>query len=144
MILALILFSCFLPSESGGAAAQPSPDSFEKMLDAIAIVESGNNPNAVNDNGKAIGVYQIWPIYVDDANRIAKKRYTYEDRKCPVKSREIVRIVLKHYGKDIPFDKWPVIHISPSKRKDFNRPAAKEYLTKIRKAMKLKGQDNEL
>ncbi|MDD5459706.1 MAG: transglycosylase SLT domain-containing protein [Phycisphaerae bacterium] len=141
MTLALILFSCFLPGV-GGCGTPPAADSFEKMLDAIAIVESGNNPNAVNDNGKAIGVYQIWPIYVDDANRIAKKRYTYADRKCPVKSREMVRIVLKHYGKDIPFDKWPVIHISPSKRKDFNRPAAVEYLRKINEATKLKGQND--
>ncbi len=30
------------------------------LLEAIRIVESNNNPDAVGDNGNAIGVYQIW------------------------------------------------------------------------------------
>ena len=34
-----------------------------KVLSAIRVVESNNNDDAVGDNGKAIGVYQIWKSY---------------------------------------------------------------------------------
>jgi len=135
-VLIPLIFSCFSPLGVWGAASQPSPDSFERMLDAIAIVESSGKADAIGDSGRAVGLFQLWDIYVQDCNRIAKTNYTSADRYCPKKSREMVRIVLRHYGKDIPFDKWAVIHISPSKRRDYERPAAKEYLAKVRKAMK--------
>jgi len=39
----------------------------DKVLSAIRIVESNNNPDAVGDSGRAIGVYQIWDSYWKDA-----------------------------------------------------------------------------
>jgi len=39
----------------------------DKVLSAIRIVESNNNPDAVGDSGNAIGVYQIWDSYWKDA-----------------------------------------------------------------------------
>jgi len=41
----------------------------ENLLRAIAIVESNDNPNAVGDGGKALGAYQIWYVYWQDAIR---------------------------------------------------------------------------
>jgi hypothetical protein len=38
-----------------------------RLLDAIRIVESGGNDNAVGDGGNAIGPYQIWNNYWKDA-----------------------------------------------------------------------------
>ena len=38
-----------------------------RLLDAIRIVESGGNDNAVGDGGNAIGPYQIWRNYWKDA-----------------------------------------------------------------------------
>jgi hypothetical protein len=38
-----------------------------RLLDAIRIVESGGNDNAVGDGGNAIGPYQIWKNYWKDA-----------------------------------------------------------------------------
>ena len=114
---------------------KPSAPFLDKLLDAIEQVESGGNPRAIGDNGQAVGSFQLWPIMVDDANRIANLRYSYDDRYCPVKSREITRIVIKHYSKGMPEDKWAIIHISPSKRMDWDRPAAKEYLRKINEVM---------
>lgn len=38
-----------------------------RLLNAIRIVESGGNDNAVGDGGKAIGPYQIWRSYWKDA-----------------------------------------------------------------------------
>jgi hypothetical protein len=77
---------------------------FEKLLDAICIVESNGKADAVGDNGKAVGAYQLHKIYVDDVNSFpevkkAGKHYTYEDRLDPEKSREITRWYLIHYGR---------------------------------------------
>ena len=38
-----------------------------RLLNAIRIVESGGNDNAVGDGGNAIGPYQIWRNYWKDA-----------------------------------------------------------------------------
>lgn len=76
----------------------------ERLLDAIAKVESNNNPRAKGDqdkngNPRAIGMYQIWKIYVDDVNRMSSKKFTYEDRWDAKKSREMVRIYIEFYSK---------------------------------------------
>ena len=68
------------------------------ILAYLVSVESGGNPAAVGDRGRAVGLYQIHPIYVADVNRIAGARYTLSDRTDPAKSREMVVIYLRHYG----------------------------------------------
>lgn len=91
-----------------------SAPTFDDLLDAIEQVESGGDPNAVGDNGKAIGAYQIHKIYVDDVNRILElngwtiksrtldfpeelKWVTHGDRWDRDKSREMTRIYLANY-----------------------------------------------
>lgn len=69
----------------------------ELML-AIALVESANNPLAIGDDGKAIGMLQIHKIVVDDVNRIYDSYYTYEDRYCPRKSKEIFELYVTYWG----------------------------------------------
>ena len=77
-----------------------APISLNSLLDAIAIVESNNNPVAIGDNGKAVGMYQIWPIMVKDVNRIlGRQEYTLEDRLNPQRSRAMCRTYLEHYCK---------------------------------------------
>ena len=76
----------------------------EKLLDAIATVESNNDDKAIGDKGRAIGRFQIWKTYVDEVNRICGlkkngKTFSYEDRKDAVKSREMVRIYLEFWGR---------------------------------------------
>ena len=76
----------------------------EKLLDAIATVESNNDDKAIGDKGRAIGRFQIWKTYVDEVNRSCKlkkngKTFSYEDRKDAVKSREMVRIYLEFWGR---------------------------------------------
>lgn len=78
------------------------------LIDAICIVESAANAAAIGDGGKAIGMAQIHKVCVDDVNRIQKikeaklkrklPRFTYDDRKNPTKSKEIMRIYLSWYG----------------------------------------------
>lgn len=45
------------------------------LMEAIAIIESGDDPNKVGKCGE-IGVMQIRQIYIDDINRIYKTSYT--------------------------------------------------------------------
>lgn len=71
----------------------------DDLINAIMIVESQKQADAIGDNGKAIGCAQIHKVCVDDVNRIlCKKVYTYEDRKSPEKSKEIMKIYLSYYG----------------------------------------------
>jgi hypothetical protein len=40
------------------------------LIEAIAIVESNNNPKAIGDNGKASGAWQMWEVARIDARKI--------------------------------------------------------------------------
>jgi len=65
-IIPLIAFA-FLSIASSLYASPITSDTHQDLLEAIREVESNNNPDAVGDNGNAIGVYQIWEIYWKDA-----------------------------------------------------------------------------
>lgn len=69
------------------------------LFSAIVAVESNGNPNAVGDNGRAVGPAQIWEITVRDVNRIAGTRYTLADRHDLTKSAEMFRLYTDHYGR---------------------------------------------
>ncbi len=67
------------------------------LLDAIKQVESNGNSEAVGDDGKSIGAYQIQKPYFKDAleydSTLAK--YKYED----VKKDKVARLIIKAYWK---------------------------------------------
>jgi hypothetical protein len=69
------------------------------LWEAVCRVESGGNPHAIGDGGKAAGIAQIWAITVKDINRFAGTRYTLSDRFDPVKSKEMFNLYVEHYGK---------------------------------------------
>ena len=50
-----------------------------KLLLVIGTIESGLDPNAIGDNGKAYGQYQLWEIYIDDVNRTQGTNFTHQD-----------------------------------------------------------------
>ena len=67
----------------------------------IAWVESKLEHQAIGDRGHAVGIVQIWPVVIDDVNRIiGYKKYTRRDRYNQARSREIFLIYLDHYGQD--------------------------------------------
>ena len=70
------------------------------LLAVLAFLESSGDSTAVN--GKAVGLYQITPILVQDVNRFAGTSYTPDDRYDPVKSAEMVVLYVKHYLSDNP------------------------------------------
>lgn len=72
----------------------------DDFLDALACVESGGNPKAVGDNGRAIGLMQVWDIYWREANRIIRYPvFCADDRWDPEAAREMARIVLGYWGR---------------------------------------------
>ena len=65
---------------------------------AVCWVESRGDPRAVGDGGAALGVGQIHTIMVDDCNRIVgRRRWSYADRLCPVKSFQMFAVYCLHY-----------------------------------------------
>ena len=95
----LLLILVFLVTASLGAGSDIK-DSIDTLIDALCVVESNNKADAIGDGGLAVGILQIHPIMIKDANRILRKEvYTLGDRKDPVKSRKICRVFLLHYCK---------------------------------------------
>lgn len=69
------------------------------ILPALAKVESSNNPNAVGDGGKAIGIYQIhWAYWKDATDHDKSIGGSYRDCFDPVYAEKIVRAYLARYA----------------------------------------------
>lgn len=112
-----------------------TPAEIERLLPALEQVESRGNPRAVGDYVKgvpqAVGILQIWPVMVQDVNRISGKAYTLNDRYSPAKSREMARIYFRHYGK-----KWTVEQASRHWNSGPNKTAGTDgYWEKVKKEL---------
>lgn len=69
------------------------------LIAALIMVESGGDPSAIGDDGKAAGILQQHPIFVDDVNRILGRRvYTYMDRNDVEQAVEMAKIWLTYYA----------------------------------------------
>lgn len=73
------------------------------VIDAIIKVESKGKANAVNGNGRCVGILQITPVLVKECNDILKsrgdnKRYTLGDRYSENKSREMFVLIQSKYN----------------------------------------------
>jgi hypothetical protein len=78
-------------------------DNWDKFIEAVIWKESKGVEDCIGDSGKAIGVLQIHPIMVREANRILKMngkphRYEYDDRYSREKSIEIFKIVQDYHN----------------------------------------------
>lgn len=72
---------------------------YERLINVIAHIESGQNPNIVSKSGKYVGYLQISKVCVDEANKILKKKkYTYKDRLNKDKSIEIFHIIQNYHN----------------------------------------------
>lgn len=75
--------------------------SFEKLLDAIAQVESGGDRSAFNKDEKAHGVYQMTQGVIDDVNNfvLKKKVYTIDDAYEPENAHAIAVAYMQYWGR---------------------------------------------
>lgn len=91
---------CTLAVLAYASICQTNGDRYARLLPAIEQVESGGDPNAVGDKGKAVGILQIQPIMVRDCNRIVGEcRWTMADRLDADKSRAMFRTYSNHYSR---------------------------------------------
>lgn len=68
------------------------------LFQALADVESSNDPEAWNESEGARGLLQIRPIMVQDVNRICgEHRYSVSDAYDPVESHKMLSIFCGHY-----------------------------------------------
>ena len=98
IVLVIILANTLTPH----TCPLPSPvelqgRTFDDLLDAIEWVESRGDSNAVGDNGRAVGSFQIHHCYIEDV-RWGKDSFKDSDRLNKAKSREIVRCYLSRYA----------------------------------------------
>lgn len=74
------------------------------IVEKLSILESGNNPDAIGDNGKAFGVLQFHAIAVKEHNNQFSSNYTHQDAFNPEISKLMCYNLLKkgaelHYKK---------------------------------------------
>jgi soluble lytic murein transglycosylase-like protein len=105
----------------------------DRLLDAIAQVESRGNPTATGDNGAAVGVYQIHRPYWADGTRILGVKWSYREARDPQKARQVVRAYLRHYGKGkTPLDMARIHNGGP---RGHAKAATLEYARKIEQVL---------
>jgi hypothetical protein len=87
-------------------------DNWDKFIEAVIWKESEGKEDAIGDSGKAVGVLQIHPIMVREANRILAMKdkskenyYNYDDRYSREKSIEMFKVVQDYHNKNHDFDK---------------------------------------
>jgi len=67
----------------------------DDFLNALAKVESSNNPKAINKKENALGIYQIRPAYFKDANVKGNHGQVFD----PVFARSVCEAYFKKYEK---------------------------------------------
>ena len=93
-----------MPLYAGATNEDEDSEQFDwnPVMEAIILVESEGNPNAVS--GNSVGVMQITPILVRECNNILKargseKRYTLSDRYNVEKSKEMFLLIQSEHNK---------------------------------------------
>jgi len=109
----------------------------DRLLDAIAQVETGNDRCAVGDGGRAIGPYQIHRAYWEDGTRFLDVDWEYEEAVDPEKSREVVRAYLLYYGKSKSLLQLARIHNGGPRGHE--KQATLPYARKIQKHLEPRG-----
>ena len=103
-----VAISCLLiaamPLQSKAQSLEPKASrSIERVIDALVQIESSGRSAVTGDNGKAVGLLQLHPVAVSEANRIAgSNRWKLSDRLCPQQSRAMARTILTwHYRRGV-------------------------------------------
>ncbi len=111
-----------------------------KVLSAIRVVESNNNDDAVGDNGKAIGVYQIWKSYWKDATERSGIDGKYQDCFESDYADTIVRAYMKRYatenrlGREVTMEDIARIHNGGPN--GYKKQSTNKYWNKVQKELR--------
>jgi hypothetical protein len=134
--LATIILAAAIAT-SGVASPPPSSFDCERILNAIQQVETGgckDPSNAVGDNGKAIGAFQIHHCYWKDATDFDKSiGGKYSDCKNEAYARKIVIAYLTRYCKN--WDNETVARMHNGGPRGHLNPNTIKYWNKIQKEL---------
>ena len=120
---------------------KPEP-TFDDLLDAIEWVESKGDADAIGDNGRAVGAYQIHSCYIEDVGwgYNGGERYDDEDRFDRDKSRIITRRYLSHYGTYRRLNRYPTLddfaRIHNGGPDGWKKESTKAYCLKVKASLK--------
>jgi hypothetical protein len=109
-VLAFVAVAALPVATLAGDSQRIGSDELDRLLDAIARVESRHDPSAMGDGGKAAGVYQIHRDYWADGTKFLGVAWDYSLATDPVKAREVVRAYLLHYGRGCTLLEMARIH----------------------------------
>ncbi len=112
---------------------------FLRVAKAIMSVESGGDPQAVGDNGRSIGPYQIRRAYWSDAMRFLGQDWPYYQAKDPAKALAAVYAYAKHYATryNRPWTAETIARIHVGGPRGWKKTSALPYWQKVRKALDL-------
>lgn len=111
------------------------------LLQALAVVESAENPSAIGDEGCAIGILQITESCVNDVNRVYDTDYKHMDAFNPALSEEIATAYLLYWGQNyrVTTGKEPTMEVlariwngGPT---GYNNPNTKPYWDKVKREL---------
>ena len=97
--------------------------SWLSFLKALALVESGGNPEAIGDGGDSWGKYQLQSAYVQDAsewglsNGVIGKPFKHSDAFNPERAELIIYCYMKRYatpqrlGRQPTIEDWARLHV---------------------------------
>jgi hypothetical protein len=107
----------------------------DKVLAAISAVESNNDPNAVGDFGKAIGIFQIHREYWQDAmNHDPSIGGCYEDCYNPEYAKRVVIAYMDRYAPPNASDEI-FARIHNGGPRGHKKSATLKYWSKVKKKM---------
>lgn len=93
-------------SDSSSIDLEAEWEEMSKLAHAFAVVESNDNPRAVNHQENAVGLLQIRPIMVKQANQIVGEDiYTLSDRHDSLTSIAIFHTVMSELNPTLDVDK---------------------------------------
>lgn len=107
-----------------------------RLLDAIAIVESNNNPNAVGDSGNALGAYQIWNVYWQDAVEYDPSiGGSYNQVKNPEYARKIIIAYWSRYGASVNYSLEGLARIHNGGPTGYRKESTVQYWEKVKEVL---------
>jgi hypothetical protein len=132
LVVQVIVLSLIAGRAQAGSEAA-SHSEIERLLDAIASVESNDNAHAVGDKGRAIGAYQIHKRYWKDGTRFLGVNWSYDLARDPVKARQVVKAYLLRYGRGKTLLQMARIHNGGPR--GYRKEATRKYARKIAEAL---------
>ncbi len=109
---------------------------YKPLIEAVGIIESNCNNNAINESEGARGYFQIRKCRLEHYNKLTGKEYTMEDMHIFEKAREVFLYFINHdsRGRIIPDKSYEQV----AKNWNGSGPKTEQYWAKVQSRLQLK------